>query len=119
MSDRNIIFLLEDIIECIDNIFIYTKEMTYDEYLNNNMVQDAVERNYEIIGEAASNFDQPFREKYTEVDWRLLKDFRNVIIHKYFDISHEILWNAKEFELATLKEKIEEVLKAEKTATQS
>ena len=115
MSDRNIIFLLEDIIECIDNIFSYTKGMTYNEYFNNNMVQDAVERNFEIIGEAASKFDQPFREKYTDVDWRLLKDFRNVIIHNYFDISQEVLWNAKEFELAALKGKIAEVLQFEKT----
>jgi uncharacterized protein with HEPN domain len=115
MSDRNITFLLEDIIECIDNIFTYTTAMTYDEYLNNNMVQDAVERNYEIIGEAASKFDQLFREKYPNVDWRLLKDFRNVIIHRYFDIYQEVLWNAKEFELAALKEKIAEVLKIEKS----
>lgn len=113
MSDRNAIFLLEDILESINNIFDYTKGMSFEQYLDNALVQDAVERNFEIIGEAASKFDEPFKSTYKEVDWRLLKDFRNVIIHRYFEVYQDVLWDAKEFELANLKQKIQLVLASE------
>ena len=110
MSERNEALLLEDIIEAINKIFQYTSGMSFEQYSSNELVQDAVERNFEIVGEAASSFNEAFRMKFPAVDFRLLKDFRNVIIHRYFDVRQEILWNAKEFELPDLKERLETVL---------
>ena len=110
MSDRNETLMLEDIIDAIDKIFLYTEGMSFEQYSSNELVQDAVERNFEIVGEAASRIGDDFRQKFSSIDFRLLKDFRNVIIHRYFDVRQEILWNAKEYELADLKQKIQNVL---------
>jgi len=80
MSERNEALLLEDILDAIDKIFHYTAGMSFEQYNSNEMVQDAVERNFEIVGEAASHIGDEFKKRFPEIDWRLLKDFRNVII---------------------------------------
>ncbi len=57
------------------------------------MVQDAVIRNYEIIGEATKNLSEEFRNNHPEIDWRGLAGFRDVLIHQYFGIDILNIWN--------------------------
>lgn len=53
---------------------------------------EAIVRNFEIIGEAASKVPQEVREKYPFISWRKISDFRNVLAHEYFGIDYEIMW---------------------------
>lgn len=69
MKKDNSIYL-EHIIECISNIEAYTVKITKDEFFNNKLVQDAVIRNLEIIGEATKNISAELRDKYPDLPWK-------------------------------------------------
>ena len=80
MSERSNTFLLEDILESIKKIFEYTSAITKDEFLIDYKTQDAVSRNFEIIGEAAGRFTEDFKITYGNINWREVKDFRNTTV---------------------------------------
>ncbi|MBN9351120.1 MAG: DUF86 domain-containing protein [Chitinophagaceae bacterium] len=92
MSERETSLLLADIQEAIGAILHYTTNYTFEDYLNNLKTRHAVERNFEIIGEAANRLPENFKEAHPQIDWRILKDFRNFLIHDYFGINQEIVW---------------------------
>ncbi len=61
-----------------------------------------MERNFEIIGEAASRISEEYKLGHPEIEWRILKDFRNFIIHEYFGINNEIVWDTIQLSLTDL-----------------
>lgn len=65
---KNPVLFLEHILNCIDKISEYTKGISIDTFLQNSMIQDAVIRNFEIIGAATKNLNPDFRAKYPEVE---------------------------------------------------
>lgn len=80
--ERSYKLFLKDMISAIDRIEEYTSSMTFDELKENRLVIDAVIRNLEIIGEAAANIPEGVK-KESNVPWNKIKNFRNVVIHKY------------------------------------
>jgi uncharacterized protein with HEPN domain len=56
---------------------------------------DAVARNFEIMGEAASRLPEEFKAKHTEIPWLRISGLRNRIIHEYFGIDYELVWNIR------------------------
>ena len=88
----NGVFLLH-IASSFEKILQYVKDMTENEFSTNSLVQDAVVRNYEIIGEAAKNVSEEFRVQHPEIDWRGMAGFRDVLIHQYFGIDLINVWN--------------------------
>ena len=75
MSDRDIILLLEDMLESALKIRRYTNSMTYDNFIDDDKTVDAVVRNFEIIGEAANRIDPDFRSSHLEIEWKKIVDF--------------------------------------------
>lgn len=69
-----------------------TAGLSQDEYLRNEMVQLAVERLFEVIGEAARRVSDPFKQKHAEIPWQAMIGQRNVIAHEYGEISHFRIW---------------------------
>ncbi len=67
-------------------------------------------RNLEIIGEATKRISKEYREHHLDVPWREMAGLRDVLIHNYFGIDNEIVWNVVEKEMPTLKEKIKDLL---------
>jgi uncharacterized protein with HEPN domain len=110
MSERETKLLLEDIASAIDKIFNYTEAMSFEDYEFDSKTKDAVERNFEIIGEAASRVPDDFKIENPFIEWRILKDFRNFIIHEYFGVNNQIIWDTIQFRLSDLREKISEIL---------
>src|SRR4030043_54564 len=92
MSKRPINLLLNDILESIDKVEQYTKEMSFDEFSNDQKSIDAVVRNLEIIGEVANRLPDDFKEKHSSVEWYKVVGLRNRIIHEYFGIDLQIIW---------------------------
>ena len=88
MSERNLTLLLLDIKVSIGKILNYTAGMNFESYEADSRTKDAVERNFEIIGEAASRIPDDFKKLHPTVEWRIIKDFRNFIIHEYFGINN-------------------------------
>ncbi len=111
MSERNAGLLLEDIIEAINNIQKYTADITsYADFIENGMVSQAVYFNFTVIGEAVSQIPKSYKEDHPVLDWRIIQDMRNVIIHEYFGIKPQIIWNTVQFEIFDLKNKIQNLL---------
>ena len=111
---RDYILFIEDIIDSIEKIERYVKGLGYEEFQNNDMLIDAVIRNFEVIGEATSNIPEEGQEKYPEVEWRQAKGFRNVLIHAYFGIDLEAVWDTIEKDIPGFKKHIIEVLELKK-----
>ena len=109
MSKRDSYLLLEDILEAIEKIERYTKNMTYQSFLSDDKTIDAVIRNFEIIGEAANRLCDDFRTDHADIEWNRIRGFRNRIVHEYFGIDHEIVWSIIENDLADLKNRLSEI----------
>lgn len=77
---------LEHILQSIEAIEDYVKDLTKDDFLNSPIVQDAVIRRIEIIGEASKNLPEDFKNEHPEVLWKDIAGMRDILIHKYFGI---------------------------------
>jgi len=109
MSSR---LFVEDILEAMDKIERYIKDLTYDAFLKNEMVIDAVIRNLEIIGEASRNIPDDFREKHPDIPWKRMIGLRNLAIHKYFGVDLSIIWQIMTRNLPETKAGILAILKS-------
>lgn len=110
MSERNLSLLLLDIKVSIGKILEYTAGMTFESYDADSKTKDAVERNFEIIGEAASRIPDDFKKLHLTVEWRIIKDFRNFIIHEYFGINNQIVWDTVQYRLPDLMQEISKLI---------
>lgn len=91
MKRSNKLFI-EDILESIDKIEQYIQGLSYDDFVEKQMVVDAVIRNLEIIGEASKNIPDGIKKKYTSIPWKRMVGLRNIIAHGYFGIDPSIIW---------------------------
>ncbi len=98
---------LSHIIEAIDNLFEFTKGISFDEYKGDKILRFAVIKNLERIGEAAYLRTNEFKEKHPEVEWKVIIGMRHVLVHGYYQISDEMVWATIQTELLPLKEKVE------------
>lgn len=96
MSKREPDNLLKDILQSAENIFTYTENITYNDFVSNRMMIDAVVRNFEIIGEAANRLPDEYKDQCPHVDWYKIRGLRNRIVHNYFGIDYDIIWITKE-----------------------
>ena len=110
MSEREIKNLLEDIYDAVMKIISYTKDMSFDDFMQDEKTVDAVVRNFEIIGEASNRVPDNFKTEHPEIEWRRIIGFRNRIIHEYFGIDYENLWRIKNENIPTLSEFMGQIL---------
>lgn len=96
MSKRAPQLLLEDILESSRKINAYTEGLSFEQFLADGKTIDAVIRNFEIIGEAASRLPEDIRDRYPGIDWTRIRGFRNRIVHDYIGIDYRIVWLIKE-----------------------
>lgn len=115
MSKKDILRIpdyLGHILEAIQRVNVYIEGMPLLDFLENNLVQDAVVRNIEIMGEASRNIQRyypDFAEKYSEVPWNNIYLMRNKICHGYFSLDYKIVWYTIEKDLPELQQKIQAV----------
>jgi uncharacterized protein with HEPN domain len=112
MSERNTQLLLADISDSIQNILDFTNGFTFESYCNDIKTRHAVEHNFMIIGEAVSRIPEEYKQLHNQINWRQVKDFRNVIVHDYFGIDNNIVWNIIHSNLESLHTLIAELLDA-------
>lgn len=110
MSERSDELLIRDILFCVEKIQIYLVNSTKEQFYTDIKTQDAVSRNFEVIGEASSRLSSDFKKNYTQINWRIVKDFRNKLIHDYFGVDFETVWIISQEELPVLKEKLKLIL---------
>lgn len=108
---RDISLYVKDILESIIAIEKFVEEMDFEEFKDDDKTSSAVIRKFEIIGEATKHIPEKIREKYPDIPWKEMAGFRDKLIHFYFGIKYELIWNTIKIELPILKSKIEKVLK--------
>lgn len=101
---------LEDIIEAMDRIERYTQDLDYSAWLNDEKSIDAVIRNLEIIGEAASHVPGEIQKQNSDVPWKEIKGIRNILAHEYFGVDNEIIWKTIQDDLPSIRPRIEKIL---------
>ena len=110
MSKRDILLLLDDMLQSAHKIKRYTKGLDFESFSADDKTSDAVVRNFEIIGEAANRIDPDFRNKNPEIEWKRIRGFRNRIVHDYFGIDYEIVWTIVESYLDELIDALDTII---------
>jgi uncharacterized protein with HEPN domain len=100
---------LSNIKECIERIEEYTKGGK-EEFMQNKMIQDAVIRNFEIIGEATKRLSPELRSQYSDVPWQQMAGLRDVLIHDYLKVNLNLVWKIIEQNLSNLKRQVTAIL---------
>jgi uncharacterized protein with HEPN domain len=97
---------LDHIIESIEALEKYSENLSKDDFLNSLLVQDAICRRLEIIGEAANKLDDEFKEKHPDIPWYKIVGMRNLLIHEYFHVDLDQVWNTTQKSVPELKKQI-------------
>jgi uncharacterized protein with HEPN domain len=100
---------IRNIQDCIQRIESYTIEGK-EEFLKTPMIQDAVIRNFEIIGEATKRLSPELKSTYPDVAWKQIAGLRDILIHDYLKVNLNRVWGIIEQDLPQLKQTVEEVL---------
>lgn len=100
---------LAHIIDAVQQIQAYTEGMDIKEFRAARMVQDAVIRQFEIIGEAAKNLSSEFRDRHGSVPWKDLAGFRDKLIHQYFGVDLATVWLSVEADVPVLLEELRRI----------
>jgi len=111
MKRKSYVFFLQDIDNSLDRIFKYTNGMKFEDFIIDEKTIDAVERNFEIVGEAVKNLPEYFKQKYPEIPFRKIAGMRDKLIHDYFGIDYELVWNTIKTEIPVFHTKIKFILK--------
>ncbi len=101
---------LNHILDAIAKIERYLQGFDLQKFKSNEEKIDAVVRNIEIIGEATTCLDRGLKAKYPHVEWQVATATRNRLIHGYFNVDAEIIWNTTQNDLPKLKTEIEKIL---------
>jgi uncharacterized protein with HEPN domain len=96
MKDREIRDYINDLIESCEDILSFTKGLSYTDFVSDKRTVNAVIRSLEVIGEATKNLPISFRNKYPNIPWKQMAGMRDKLIHEYFGIDKQMVWQAIE-----------------------
>ena len=113
MSFRLWRFRLQDILEAIARIQSYTQGMDVERLKADRKTLDAVERNFIIIGEAASHIPDEIAGRFTSVPWREMQDMRNIVVHAYWGVDIRRVWDTIQQDLPPLIPLLKAILDSE------
>ncbi len=109
MSKRKYIHFLNDIFISSEKILSLVEKKSFDEFVKDWIIVDAIIRNLEIIGEAAKHLPKDLKQKYADIEWKKIIGLRDVLIHEYFGINHKILWDIIKNKIPELREQIKAI----------
>ncbi len=109
MSKADSVYI-DHIQNSIKAILAYTKGITLNDFLKDNKTQDAVIRQFEIIGEAVKRISDSTRPNHPEISWDDMAEMRDKLIHDYIDVDLEIVWKTVEQDVPILKDQLNKLL---------
>lgn len=102
--------LLEEILASAAIVRAYVESLSKDEFIASIQLQDAVVRRIEIIGEGVKNIPQDWRDRHPDIPWRQIARMRDVLIHRYFSVDLEVVWQAATHDVPELQRLLSEML---------
>ncbi len=102
-----------DMIESCQKILKYTDGLSFEQFAQNDLVFDAVMRNFTILGEAAKSISIDFREKYPQIPWSDIAGLRDVLVHAYHRILFQVVWDNVQKDIPVLLENLKHLVSAE------
>ncbi len=111
MSSRDQILFIEDILESIQFIDQYICDLDNSDFINDRKTFDAVLRNLEVIGEAAKNISDQVKSSNDNINWKGMVGMRDKLIHGYFGVDPEIVWETIKNRLPEIETQIKDILK--------
>jgi len=107
LGDKVRLLHIKDSIKKIED---YVNGVRFDEFESNSMMTDACIRQLSVIGEACNRLSDELKTSKPEIDWRKIVRLRNIVIHQYFGVDHEIIWDVIQHNLSELKNCVETIL---------
>lgn len=111
MSARDPKIMLSEILESIAAIHSYLNGVSKEDFMTTAVLQDAVIRRLEVIGEAAGQIPDDVKSRFPTVEWRAITAMRNRLIHAYFSVNLDIVWNTTQRDLPTLEAQAQSLLR--------
>ena len=108
---RNYILFLEDISQRINKINSFIGTMSYEDFVQDDKTVSACIREIEVIGEATKQIPREITDKFDNLPWSLMAKMRDKLIHWYFEIDEEIVWNVVKDKLPEIKIQIDDIIK--------
>ena len=106
---KNDLVYTDHIINCIKKIRKFTKGIEKREFERNELLQDAVIRNFEIIGEASKKISKDFKKVYYDIPWKEISGMRDKLIHDYLGVDIEVIWETIIQDLPFLQKELKKI----------
>ena len=110
---RSTVEYLRHILDETEYLMNRTQGLTYEEFLKDPTLQRAFVRSLEIIGEAAKQIPAELRAKYSHIEWKAMAGMRDRLIHHYFGVDYEIVWDVVVNKIPVLSQAIKQIIEAE------
>lgn len=111
MTKKDDAVFLRHILDAILKIEEYTNGVEYNKFIQDTLIQDGVIRQIEIIGEAAKNLSDNIRKKYPDIPWKDIAGMRDKLIHGYFGVDKDAVWDTAKKDIPILRQNLEKILK--------
>ena len=102
--------LIKHILDEIEFVLVNTKDKTFDQVFDDEVLNRAIIRSLEIIGEASKKLHPDFKSKYVQIDWKALAGTRDKLIHDYFGVDYDIVWDIIKNELPDLGNELKRII---------
>lgn len=106
MKHRDDSVYVEHMLDSIKSIYKFIGSMSYEEFSEDDLIISGVIRKLEILGEASGKISENVKKQYPNIEWRVLKDFRNYLIHQYFGVDVAMVWEAVQEDMPLLEKKL-------------
>ena len=108
---RNYKLYLQDMLEAVQKIEKYTKGMNFQQFEKSDLVIDGVIRNLEVIGEASKQVPADVKKEFKDIEWKKISGLRDILIHAYFGVDIQIIWDVTQNNVPLLKKNLQTYLR--------